>query len=316
MAAVDPVQTVRRFNRFYTRQIGLLEEKLLASELSLAELRMLYELAHRRTPTASELAHELLLDAGYTSRILAGFERRGLLRRRRSAGDARRNLLALTPRGRRVFAPLDARSSNQVAALLAGLSAADRDRLLAAMATIERLLAPPPPTAAPYLVRPHRSGDLGWVIERHAALYADEQGWGETFEALVAQVGADFLAHHDPRRERCWIAERNEQRVGSVFLVAHSRTVAKLRLLLVEPEARGLGIGRRLVAECVAFGRQAGYRRLTLWTQSNLLAARHLYQEAGFRRVASEPHTRFGHGLVGETWELPLRSPAPPSPRR
>lgn len=273
------VAAVRRFNRFYTRKIGLLHEGYLASPFSLTEGRVLYELAHRDTVTAGELSRELGLDPGYLSRILRGFDRRGLLDRSRSEADGRQSHLALTPAGHDAFAP---------------------------MHTIEDLLGARPEPKAPYMLRPHQPGDMGWVIHRHAMLYAQEYGFDETFEALVAEVAARFVRRFDPKRERCWMAEKDGEIVGSVFLVGRSKSVAQLRLLLVEPRARGLGIGARLVAECERFARQAGYRKITLWTNSVLVAARQIYQTAGYRLVREEQHRSFGVDLVGETWELTL----------
>jgi DNA-binding MarR family transcriptional regulator/GNAT superfamily N-acetyltransferase len=307
-AGIAPrIAAVRRFNRFYTRQIGVLGAYL-DSAFSLTEVRVLYELAHRDGLTAAALAAALDLDRGYLSRILRRFEQRGLLQRARSRVDARRAHLSLTARGRRAFAPLDARSDDQVAAWLGRLPAAKQERLVEALGTVEALLGGPAARPSPFLLRPHQVGDMGWVVQRHAALYAEEYGWDEQFEALVAAVVADFLKRFDPRRERCWIAEKDGEPVGSVFLVARGKTVAQLRLLLVEPKARGAGLGARLVDECVRFARRAGYRKVTLWTNSVLVAARRLYAAAGFRRVGSERHHSFGHDLVGETWELRLRA--------
>jgi DNA-binding MarR family transcriptional regulator/GNAT superfamily N-acetyltransferase len=300
------VAAVRRFNRFYTKQIGLLHEGYLESPFSLAEVRVLYELAHRDTPTAAELRRELGLDAGYLSRILRGFEKRGLIHRTPSEADGRQTLLSLTEKGRRAFAPLHTRSRDEIGALLSRLSPAEQHRALEAMHTIEQLLGALPEPRAPYLLRPHQPGDMGWVVHRHGTLYAQEYGWDERFEALVAGVVAKFIEHHDPKRERCWIAEKDGEIVGSVFLVRRSKTVAQLRLLLVEPKARGLGIGARLVGECVRFARHAGYRKVTLWTNSVLRSARRIYQAAGFRLVREAPHRSFGADLVGETWDLPL----------
>ena len=304
------VAAVRRFSRFYTRRIGALAQGLYASPFSLTEARVLYELAQRDGPTASQLGHELDLDAGYLSRLVARFRRDGLVGRTPSASDGRRRHLTLSARGRRAFATLDARSQAQASALLASLSAAGQARLVGAMAEIERLLDTRVRGAAgAYVLRPLHAGDLGWVIGRHGAIYAEEYGWDQGFEALVAEIGARFTRRLDPRRDRAWIAERNGENLGCVFLVEHSRTVAQLRLLLVEPSARGQGIGRRLVDECVRFARQAGYRKITLWTQSLLHAARQLYREAGFKRVARQPHVSFGARLVSETWELALKPP-------
>jgi DNA-binding MarR family transcriptional regulator/GNAT superfamily N-acetyltransferase len=298
------IEGVRRFSRFYTRRIGLLQEGLLGSPFSLAEARVIWELAHREAATATGLGADLGLDAGYLSRILRSLEAGGLIERRRSPQDGRQSLISLTGEGRDAFAGLDARSSAQIKGLLDRLPSRDQDRLVHAMGTIEGLLEPAP--AGPVTLRSHRPGDMGWVVHRHGVLYAEEYGWDERFEALVAAIVAEFVQHHDPRRERCWIAERGGEPLGSVFLVRHSDEVAKLRLLLVEPRARGLGIGTRLVDECVRFARRSGYRRITLWTNSVLLAARAIYQRQGFRLLAEEPHHSFGHDLVGETWELEL----------
>ena len=299
------VAAVRRFTRFYTRQIGVLHEGLLDSPFSLAEARVLYELAHRETPTAAELGKDLGLDAGYLSRILRGFAKDGLLARTPSREDGRQSLLALTAKGRKAFAPLDRRSRDEVGAMLADLAPAEQARLIEAMRTVETLLGRE--TAPPaYVLRPHRPGDIGWVIHRHAALYAEEYGWDGSFEALVAEIGAKFVREFDARRERCWIAERDGEIVRSVFLVKQSDAVAKLRLLIVEPAARGLGIGHRLVDECIRFARQTGYRQITLWTNDILVAARRIYEAAGFCLVEEERHHSFGHDLVGQYWALDL----------
>ena len=300
------IGAVRRFNRFYTRQIGLLQEGLAATPFSLAESRVLYELAHRPGVTASELGRDLGMDAGYLSRMLRGFEEQGLLGRRRAPSDGRQSHLELTEAGRAAFAPLDDGTNAEIGALLARLDAAGQARLTAAMAEIETLLNPAPAVIEPYTLRPHRPGDIGWVIHRHGALYAEEYGWDERFEALVAEIAAQFIRNFDPARERCWIAERAGAIVGSVFLVRQSDSVAKLRLLLVEPSARGLGLGRRLTEECIAFARERRYAKITLWTNDILTAARKIYARAGFRLVASEHHHSFGHDLVGENWELEL----------
>jgi DNA-binding MarR family transcriptional regulator/GNAT superfamily N-acetyltransferase len=299
------IAAVRRFNRFYTQKIGVLREGLLDSTFSLTEARVLYELANRDAPTASVLSRDLGLDAGYLSRILRGFQRQGMIERSRSSSDGRQHHLALTRQGRAAFAPLDARSRKENGALLAPLSEPAQGRLVEAMSTIESLLGASQ-AGAPYLLRPHQPGDMGWIIHRHAALYAQEYGWNVEFEALVAGIAAAFIRNYDAARERCWIAEKDGAVAGSVLLVKKSATVAKLRLLLVEPQARGLGIGRRLVSECLRFARAAGYRKVTLWTNANLHAARRLYEEAGFRLVAEAPHRSFGHDLVGQTWDLKL----------
>jgi DNA-binding MarR family transcriptional regulator/GNAT superfamily N-acetyltransferase len=305
-AGAERIAAVRHFNRFYTRRIGVLHEGLLASPFSLAEVRVLYELAHRPGVTARDLARDLGLDGGYLSRILQGFARRKLVSRGTSAADARQRPLTLTPEGRRTFAPLDRRSHEEVAALLAPLADSEQDRLAGAMQTIERLLEPGA-ADAPFVLRSHRPGDMGWVIRANGELYWREYGWDERFEALVAHIAAEFIEKFDPQRERCWIAERDGERVGSVFLVRKSAAIAKLRLLIVEPKARGLGLGKHLVAECLRFAQTCGYRQVTLWTQQNLLAARHIYQEAGFALAARENHSLFGVPLVGETWNFDLR---------
>jgi DNA-binding MarR family transcriptional regulator/GNAT superfamily N-acetyltransferase len=300
------VAAVRRFNRFYTQKIGVLQNGLLNSPFSLAEARVLYELAHRERPTASELGRDLGLDAGYLSRILRGFEKKALLKKAPSPTDGRQLLLTLTRKGEEAFAPLNVRSRAEIGQLIGSLSRPEQERLVDSMHAIEGLLGARPEPKAPYLLRPHQPGDMGWVIHRHGVLYAQEYGWDETFEALVADVAATFIKNYDPKGERCWIAEKDGEVVGSAFLVRKSRTVAKLRLLYVEPKARGLGIGARLTDECERFARQAGYKKIVLWTNSILLAARHIYEKAGYRLVASEPHHSFGHDLVGETWEKTL----------
>jgi len=307
MAAADPsrVAAVRRFNRFYTRRIGVLEEGLLQSPWSLTEVRVLYELTHGKGLTARDLAQDLGLDHGYLSRILQRFARDGLVRREKGADDARERVLALTAQGRRAFAPLDKRSQKEIAAMLAPLGDAQQARLVGAMGAIESILAPAS-DASPFVLRTHRPGDMGWVTQAHGEIYWHEYGWDERFEALVAHIAAEFVDKFDAKRERCWIAERDGERVGSVFLVKKSATVAKLRLLIVDPKARAGGLGRLLVRECVRFARECRYRTITLWTQSNLTAARRIYQSEGFELVASEPHATFGVPLVGETWELRL----------
>lgn len=299
-------EAVRRFNRFYTQRIGVLNEGLLDSPFSLTEVRVLYELAHRKRVTASDLATSLGLDKGYLSRILKRFRAKRWIARSASRDDARSRWLVLTPAGRRAFAPLERRSRKEVRAMLAGLDDAKRERVLSAMSVVRDALAPEPATRSPLALRAHRPGDIGWVVQRHGELYWREYGWNEEFEALVADIAARFVRELDPERERCWIAERDGVRLGCIFLVAQSRTTAKLRLLLVEPEARGLGLGARLIDECVRFAREAGYRRVALWTQSNLDAARHLYTKAGFAKTGEEAHRSFGHDLVAETWSLKL----------
>ena len=302
----DRVAAVRRFNRFYTQKIGLLDEGHLASPFSLTEARVLYELAHREGLTATALGRDLKLDPGYLSRLLGSFEKRRLITRSKSADDGRRAHLTLTREGRAAFAPLNSRARDDIGAMLDRLPVADQARVIDAMRTIETALGAQPETTVPYVLRQHQPGDMGWVVHRHGVLYAKEYGWNEEFEALVASVVARFIERFDPKFERCWIAEKDGEPVGSVFIVRHSKTVAQLRLLLVEPKARGLGIGARLVAECIRFSRDAGYRKVTLWTNSVLLAARRIYAAAGFRLVDEEKHRSFGHDLVGETWDLTL----------
>jgi DNA-binding MarR family transcriptional regulator/N-acetylglutamate synthase-like GNAT family acetyltransferase len=304
------IAALRRFNRFYTQRIGVLQEGLLDSPFSLAQVRVLYELAHPESadgdgPTASELSARLGVDEGYLSRIVHGFESKGMLRRRPSAADARRQLLALTRRGRTSFAPLDRRSHDEAGALLDTLAAGDQRRLVAAAVTIERLLQGHT-AQAPIALRAPRPGDIGWVVQRHGEVYAREYGYDAQFEALVAAIAARFVQHFDAGHERCWIADCAGTNLGSVFVVRQSADVAKLRLLLVEPEARGRGLGRRLVGECIRFARRAGYRSMVLWTQSDLAAARHLYEQAGFRRTRRQAHHSFGRDLVAETWRLTL----------
>lgn len=312
------IESVRRFNRFYTRQTGLLREGLLRSPFTLTEGRIVYELAQHEQATATHLAQELGLDAGYLSRILSGFEKRGLLEKTPSEADRRQVLLALTDEGRAAFAELDAASRQEIEGMLAALVEEEQQRLIDAMQTIERLLGAEPEHRVPYLLRPHRPGDIGWVVQRHGVLYNREYGWDERFEALVAELVARFIREFDPRRERCWIAEREGANVGCVFLVRHPERegVARLRLLLVEPQARGLGIGRRLVRECTRFARQAGYHTITLWTNSVLHAAIRIYEREGYRLVGEEPHHSFGHDLVGQTWELALWGTATPDVER
>jgi DNA-binding MarR family transcriptional regulator/N-acetylglutamate synthase-like GNAT family acetyltransferase len=300
------IETVRRFNRFYTKKIGVLHEGLLRSPFSLTEARVIYELAYHEKTTATELCNALGLDAGYLSRILRGFKKRNLIRKQFSQTDGRQNLLSLTKRGKEAFAMLNTRSRNEVGAMLNDLSKEDQHRLVKAMHIVEGLLDARAEHKVPYLLRPHQVGDMGWVVHRHGLLYAEEYGWDEQFEALVASIAAKFIQHYNPKQERCWIAEIEGEIVGSVFLIKQSKRIAKLRLLLVEPKVRGLGIGTRLVNECIRFARQVGYRKIVLWTNSVLHAARHIYEKTGFRLVRQEPHHSFGHHLVGQTWELEL----------
>jgi DNA-binding MarR family transcriptional regulator/GNAT superfamily N-acetyltransferase len=310
----EQVAALRAFNRFYTRRIGVLDERLYGTPFTLPQTRVLWELAHHEGISATELARLLELDAGYLSRLLAALKARRLVRAQRSPADARQSILSLTAAGRRAFEPMNAHSQAQIATLLAPLDAPSRRRLLQATGTIESLLGAPRTDRPPYLLRAPQPGDMGWVISRHGAIYAQEYGWDITFEGLVAQIVGDYVKHFDAKREACWIAERDGQNVGCVFLVQArddktskpERGVAQLRLLILEPSARGLGIGARLVAECERFARNAGYKRIRLWTQASLKAARAIYAKAGYRLVSSEPHHSFGVDLVGEMWELAL----------
>jgi DNA-binding MarR family transcriptional regulator/GNAT superfamily N-acetyltransferase len=310
----EQVAALRAFNRFYTRRIGVLDERLYGTPFTLPQTRVLWELAHHEGITATELARLLELDAGYLSRLLAALKARRLVRAQRSPADARQSILSLTAAGRRAFEPMNAHSQAQIATLLAPLDAPSRRRLLQAAGTIETLLGAPRTDRPPYLLRAPQPGDMGWVVARHGAIYAQEYGWDITFEGLVAQIVGHYVEHFDAKREACWIAERDGQNVGCVFLVQArddktgkpERGVAQLRLLIVEPGTRGLGIGARLVDECERFARNVGYKRIKLWTQSTLTAARAIYAKAGYRLVGSEPHQSFGAELVGEMWEMTL----------
>jgi DNA-binding MarR family transcriptional regulator/GNAT superfamily N-acetyltransferase len=302
----EHVAALRRFNRFYTQRIGILREGWVSSPFTLAQARVLYELIQRDRPTATELANDLALDPGYLSRILRDFETAGLIRREVSKTDGRRSFLLVTERGRRKFAPVEAQSVSEVRGLLDPLALADRTKLVEATRTIEQVLGGEPQPNPTYTLRPPRPGDMGWIVSRHAVLYAQEYGWTDPFEGLCAQIVADFVNKFDAQRERCWIAETGGANAGCVMLVKDTDEVARLRLLLVEPSARGLGIGGRLVDECVQFARAAGYRKITLWTHSVLLPARHLYRQAGFQLVSSEPRHSWGQDVVSEIWDLPL----------
>ena len=300
----DRISAVRSFNRFYTRQLGVLGQRLLESPFSLSEARVLYELAHRDGAAAKEIGTELDLDPGYLSRIVQKLADDGLISRKPLPEDRRQYQLNLTAKGRQAFARLDRSSHEEVAKTLHRMSEADQRRLTAAMTAIEGLLDGAHASAA--ILREPRPGDMGWVVQSHGQRYASEYGWDSSFEALVAEIAAQFLKSFDASRERCWIAELDGAPIGSIFLVRHDDNVAKLRLLLVEPAGRGHGLGKRLVRECIAFARACGYRRITLWTQSILTAARKIYQDAGFVLVAAEPHRSFGQDLIGETWEMKL----------
>jgi DNA-binding MarR family transcriptional regulator/GNAT superfamily N-acetyltransferase len=302
----DQIAAVRAFNRFYTRKLGVLDQQLLKSPFSLSEARVLYELAHGDDLAAKEIGIELGLDPGYLSRIIQNFDDRGLITRKPLPSDRRQYRLSLTAKGRAAFARLDRSSHDDVADMLAALPPGSAKRLTGAMAAIERLLGASNASPLRASLREPRPGDMGWVVQSHGALYAGEYGFDSSFEGLVADIAARFLASFDASRERCWIADIDGAQVGSVFLVKHSDDVAKLRLLLVDPAGRGQGLGKRLVGECIAFAQACGYRKITLWTQSILLAARKIYQDAGFELVASEPHRSFGQTLIGETWEREL----------
>src|SRR3984893_4249187 len=300
------IAAVRAFNRFYTRKLGVLDRQLLKSPFSLSEARVLYELAHHDDLAAKEIGIELGLDPGYLSRIVQSFDEKGLITRKPLEADRRQYLLSLTAKGRQAFARLDRSSHDEVGAMLAALPRGDGQRLIAAMASIERLLDTSPASPALAVLREPRPGDMGWVVQSHGALYASEYGFDAAFEALVAEIAAKFLSSFDVSRERCWIADIDGSPVGSVFLVRHTDDIAKLRLLVGDPGRRGQGLRRRVVAECVGFAKACGYRKITLWTQSILVAARGIYQDAGFVLVATEPHRSFGQSLIGETWELQL----------
>ena len=303
------IAAVRRFNRYYTRQIGVLRKRFLDSPYSLGEARVLHEIANKKTPTASEIARSLDLDPGYLSRVLRNFERQGLIRKRTSPQDGRQSHVALTPRGKKSYMPLDARSQRETAAMLGKLATPDQTRLIAAMGTIETLLDPPsqqPSRQRNYILRAPRPGDFGWIVKRNAELYAQDYGWREPFEGVCAQIVADFVNKYDEGRERGWIADIEGENVGAVMLANDGNGVARLRLLLVEPKARGLGIGARLVDEAVRFAGAAGYGKITLWTHSVLSAARHIYQKAGFELMRSEEHRSWGQPVVSEHWDLKL----------
>ena len=308
----DRAEAVREFNRFYTRRIGALGAHL-GTAFSLTEARVLYELAHRERPTAGEIAETLELDRGYLSRLLRAFKKRGLIRTKVSPDDRRQTLLQITTAGRRAFAPLDTGARKGIVEMLEPLPAAQQQRVLDAMRDIHAAFGNAPtestarqPNPNPYTLRTHRPGDMGWIVHRHGVLYSKEYGWDERFEAIVAHVVADFVDNFDPVHERCWVAERNGEIVGSVFVVRKSKTVAKLRLLLVEPSARGLGLGSRLVNEVIGFSRNAGYKKIVLWTHPELISARKIYKAAGFELVAEETHQLFGQPMTAETWAMKL----------
>ncbi len=305
--AADDIAAIRRFSRFYTRQLGLLAESMHASPYSLSEARVLYELAHGRDITASDLIRELGLDAGYLSRMLKRFEEQGLIRRAPAEDDARRAVIALTAKGQKAYAPLDRASEAGVTAMLENVSPADRTRLVAATKTVRRLLGDAP-AAEPYILRGLETGDAGWITHRQAVIYAQEYGWtSPLFEALVAEILSKFITNFDPAKERAWIAERDGEVVGSVFIArGPSPYVAQLRLLYVDPSARGLGLGRRLVDECIRFSRAKGYKTLMLWTHDILVTAVRIYEAAGFKLIREERHNEFGHDVNGQFWEMGL----------
>jgi len=305
-AKQDPVESIRSFNRFYTRQLGLLNQSHLASEYSLTEARILYELAHNDGLAATDLRNSLGLDAGYLSRLLTSLAKRKLIQRTASAKDARQSVLNLTKKGRDAFGPLNKAAREQIAGMIDALPADAVRTLVESMSSVRRLLAPASQPAVPYIVRPFQVGDIGWVIHRQSMLYAQEYGWDITYEALVAEILGSFIKNFDAQWEYGWIAERHERIAGSVFLVRGSKSVAKLRLLYVEPGARGLGIGKRLVDECIRFARAKGYKTLSLWTNDVLVTARRIYEAAGFELIKQDKHHSFGKDLNGQTWELAL----------
>jgi len=305
-AEAQRVAAVRRFNRFYTQHLGMLQDSWLQSPFTLAEARVLYEMHQRGSTTATDIGRALGLDAGYLSRILRRFHKLGLIRKAVSPADARRSLLSLTARGQKAYAPLETRTKREINAMLGRLNPPEQDRLIGAMRAVETMIAPAPQTTAEIVLRQQKPGDLGWVVARHAELYAQEYGWTENFEGICAQIVADFVSKYDPKRERCWIAELDGQNVGCVFLVKDTETVARLRLLLVDPAARGCGLGTKLTDECVRFARECGYQGITLWTHSVLTAARLIYERAGFRLTSSEKRKSFGQDVVSEYWDMKL----------
>jgi len=308
-ASQQHIAAVRRFNRFYTHQIGVLRKTYLGSPYSLGEMRVLYEIAHRGARTATDITRALDLDAGYLSRVLRNFEKNGLITRKAVAEDARQSRLALTARGAKTLAPFERRSQSQASAMLGTLKPAEQARLVAAMDSIQTLLAsetPGPAEKPAYILRAPKPGDFGWIVTRHAQIYAEEYGWSNPFEGLCAQIVADFVNKYDPKLDRCWIAERNGENVGSVMLVKDSDGVARIRLLIVDPKARGLGLGTKLTDECVRFARRASYKKITLWTHNILTAARHVYEKAGFKLMRSEKHKSWGKPVVSEHWDMAL----------
>ncbi|NHK29705.1 MAG: MarR family transcriptional regulator [Asgard group archaeon] len=300
------INEIRSFNRFYTRIIGVLREGLLHSRYSLTEARILFEIANQENLTASDLQRILGLDPGYLSRILSSFKQQGLIKKVKSKKDARQRLLSLTKEGQKAFSLLDKRSTDEIKEMLNDLSETEQKKLLTAMNSIRSLLDKGFKFSEPFFLRTHEPGDMGWIVYLHGYLYSQEYGWNEEFEALVSQIVADFLKNFNPAKERCWVAEMDREIVGSVFVVYESDNTAKLRLLLVDPKARGMGLGTRLVEECIKFARRCGYKKLVLWTNSVLLEANHIYKKKGFKLVNQEKHHSFGHDLIGENWELVL----------
>jgi len=302
----EHISIVRGFNRFFTRQIGVLREGLLDSAFSLTEARIIFELANRSNLTATHLGYELGLNTGYLSRILNRLEQQNLIGKTRSGDDGRQRLISLTTKGQEVFSLLDTRSNDEVSEMLSKLNESDRARLIEAMHTIEDIFDQGFKYSKPFYLRHHEPGDMGWVIRQHGLFYHQRYGWDESFEALVAQICADFINHYDPQKERCWIAKMQDEQVGSLFCVKAGEDVAKLRMLLVMPKARGLGLGTQMVKECIRFAKRAGYKKITLWTNDILVEARKIYEKRGFKLVEEEPHHSFGHDLVGQNWDLML----------
>jgi DNA-binding MarR family transcriptional regulator/N-acetylglutamate synthase-like GNAT family acetyltransferase len=303
----DVIAGIRQFSRFYTRKLGILREGIYSSPYSIGQVRVLYEIAHRKDPTSTEIATELGLDAGYFSRLLRNLEKQKLVKRKPSATDGRQSLLSLTTNGKKIFDQLDDRADAEVGVLLKKLSIPDRKQLTGAMSLIQRLLGNEGKENQCFVLRPHQAGDMGWVVRSHGLLYTAEYGYNDQYEATVAEIVSKFIRRFDPKRERCWIAEMDGENVGCVFCVKESESVARLRLLFVEPKARRCGIGTQLVNECVKFARQAAYRKIVLWTQSDLHDARDIYKKFGFHRVSKKRHSSWGRSLIGENWELSLK---------
>jgi DNA-binding MarR family transcriptional regulator/GNAT superfamily N-acetyltransferase len=303
----ENIQDIRQFNRFYTKRIGLLNRGLLRTKFSLSQARVIFELSQQEQITSSEIVKRLGIDPSYLSRILSAYERENLIVKEKSEIDNRQWMIGLTDKGKDAFRELDDRASEEIREMLQSMSSEDQDRFLKAITTIGKVLSAESSPALSYLIRPHRAGDIGWIVHRHGVIYSEEYGWDETFEALTAEILAKFIQSHDLKRERIWIAEQDGENVGSVMIVDAGDQVAQLRLLLVEPKARGKGIGRKLIEECIDFSRRNGYKKIKLWTQSNLLAARHLYIDYGFELVGDESHKSFGHELTAEFWELQMR---------